>query len=182
MRIKLELGKIPPSGWLYPLSRDELELLKEYLEEMVKNGKIRLGKGRAGAPIFFAKQPNKKLRIVVNYRGLNTITIKDKYLVRLMTILVEQEAGAKIFMKLDLKRGINLIHNTKGDKWKTAFTCRYGLFEYMVMPFGLSNAPVTFQRYINDILREYINRGVVVYIDNIMIYTETLDEYIKLVQ
>ena len=87
-----------------------------------------------------------------------------------MTILVEQVANAKIFTKLDLKSGFNLICIAEGDKWKTAFTCRYRLFEYMVMPFGLSNAPARFQRYINDILCKYINRGVVVYINDIMIY------------
>ena len=182
MRIELEPGKILPSGRLYPLSRDELELLKEYLEEMVRNGKIRPRKGRAGAPIFFAKQPNGKLRIVVDYWGLNAITIKDKYPVPLMTTLVEQVASAKIFTKLDLKSGFNLIRIAEGDEWKTAFTCRYRLFEYMVMPFGLSNAPATFQRYINNVLQEYIDRGIVVYIDDIIIYTETLEEHIKLVR
>ena len=99
-----------------------------------------------------------------------------------MTTLVEQVAGAKIFKKLNFKSGFNLIHIAKGDEWKTAFTCRYGLFEYMVMPFGLSNAPATFQRYINDFLREYIDRGIVVYIDDIMMYTETLEEHMKLVR
>ena len=84
------------------------------------------------------------MRNVVNYRGLNAITIKDKYPVPLMTTLVEQVAGTKIFTKLDLKSGFNLIRIAEGDKWKTAFTCRYGLFEYMVMPFRLSNAPATF--------------------------------------
>jgi len=90
MTIDLELGKQPPTGKLYPLSPDELELLKEYLDEMLKNVKIRPTKSSAGAPIFFAKQANGKLQIVVDYRGLNAITIKDKYLLPLMTTLMEQ--------------------------------------------------------------------------------------------
>jgi len=89
MTIDLEPRKQPPSGKLYPLSPDELELLKEYLDEMLKNGKIRPSKSSAGALIFFAKQANGKLRIVVDYRGLNAITIKDKYPLPLMTTLME---------------------------------------------------------------------------------------------
>jgi len=84
MTIDLEPGKQPPSGKLYPLSPDELELLKEYLDEMMKNGKIHASKSSDGAPIFFVKQANGKLRIVVDYRGLNSITIKDKYPLPLM--------------------------------------------------------------------------------------------------
>jgi hypothetical protein len=90
MVIDLEPGKQPPSGKLYPLSPDELELLKEYLDEMLRTGKIRPSKSSAGAPIFFAKQANGKLRIVVDYRGLNAITLKDKYPLPLMTTLMEQ--------------------------------------------------------------------------------------------
>jgi len=89
MTIDLESGNQPPSGKLYPLSPDELELLKEYLDEILKNGKIRPSKSSAGAPIFFARQANGKLRIVVDYRGLNAITIKDKYPLPLMTTLME---------------------------------------------------------------------------------------------
>ena len=108
--------------------------------------------------------------MVVDYQGLNIFTIKDKYLVPLMITLVEQVGGAKIFMKLDLKSAFNLIHIAQEDEWKTAFTCTYGLFKYIVIPFGLRNALVTFQRYINDVPREYIDRGIVVYINDIMIY------------
>jgi len=145
MTIDLEPGKQPPSGKLYPLSPDELELLKEYLDEMMKNGKIRPSKSSAGAPIFFAKQANGKLRIVVDYRELNAIPIKDKYPLPLMTTLMEQVGTSQIFSKLDLKFGFNLLCIAEGDEWKTAFKPRYGLCEYTVMPFGLTNAPSVFQ-------------------------------------
>jgi len=92
MVIDLEPGKQPPSGKLYPLSPDELELLKEYLDEMLRTGIIRSSKSSAGASIFFAKQANGKLHIVVDYRGLNAITIKYKYHLPLMTPLMEQVA------------------------------------------------------------------------------------------
>jgi len=109
MTIDLEPGKQPPSGKLYPLSPDELKLLKEYLNEMLKNGKIHPSKSSAGAPIFFAKQANGKLRLVVDYRGINAITIKDKYFLPLMTTRMEQVGTSQIFSMLDLKLAFNLL-------------------------------------------------------------------------
>jgi len=127
MVIDLEPGKQPPSGKLYPLSPAELELLKEYLDEMLRTGKIRPSNSSAGAPIFVAKQANGKLRIAVDYRGLNAITIKDKYPLPLMTTLMEQVGTSQVFSKLDLKLGFNLLRIAEGDEWKTAFKTRYGL-------------------------------------------------------
>jgi len=157
MTIDLEPGKQPPSGKLYPLSPDELKLLKEYLDEMLENGKIRPSKSSACAPIFFAKQANGKLQIVVDYGVLNAITIKDKYPLPLMTTLMEQGGTSQIFSKLDLKLGYNLLRIREGDEWKTPFKTRYGLYEYTVMPFGLTNAPSVFQPQINNILAEKID-------------------------
>ena len=169
-----------PAAKLYPMSQDELQVLKEYIEEMMKHGKIQEGSGSAGSPVFFVKEKTGKLRLVVDYRGLNAITIKDAYPIPLMTTLMEQIQGSNYFNKLDLKNGFNLIRVKEGDEWKTAFKTRYGLFEYKVMPFGLTNAPSVFQRYVNHVLREHIDRGVVVYIDDILIYAKTEEELIKL--
>ncbi|HXB10376.1 MAG TPA: reverse transcriptase family protein, partial [Bacteroidia bacterium] len=168
--IELLEGTSPPSGKLYPLSQEELQLLKEYIDEMLQQGKIRPSKSSAGAPIFFVKNRNGKLRLVVDYRGLNAITKKDKYPLPLMTTLMEHVQNSRIFSKLDLKNGFNLIRITEGDEWKTAFKTRYGLYEYLVMPFGLCNAPLVFQQKVNDVLAEFIDRGIVVYIDDILIY------------
>jgi len=182
MVIDLEPGKQPPSGKLYPLSPDELELLKEYLDKMLRTGKIQPRKSSAGAPIFFAKQANGKLRIVVDYRGLNATTIKDKYPLPLMTTLMEQVGTSQVFSKLELKLGFNLLWIAEGDEWKTACKTRHGLYEYTVMPFGLTNAPSVFQRHLNNILSEKIDRSVVVYIDDILIYTQTEEEHVELVR
>jgi len=182
MEINLEPGKVPPAGSLYPLSKDELDLLKDYLEEMTRTGKIRPSSGAAGAPIFFAKQASGKLRIVVDYRGLNAVTVKDKYPLPLMTQLMEQFSESAWFTKLDLKNGFNLIRIAAGDEWKTAFRTRYGAFEYLVMPFGLTNAPSVFQRYMHGLLGEKLDRGIVVYIDDILIYTKTEEEHTELVK
>ena len=120
------------------------------------------------------------MRLVVDYRGLNTITIKDKYPIPLMTTLMEQVQESPWFTKLDLKNGFNLICVKAGDEWKTAFKTRYGLYEYTGMPFGLTNAPSVFHRYVNEVFKEYINRGVVAYIDDILIYSKTEEELVNL--
>jgi len=182
MVIDLEPGKQPPSRKLYPLSPDELELLKEYLDEMLRTGKTRPSKSSAGAPIFFAKEANGKLCIVVDYRGFNAIIIKDKYPLPLMTTLMEQVGTSQVFSKLDLKLGFKLLQVAEGDEWKTAFKTRYGLYEYTVRPFGLTNAPSVFQRHLNNILSQKIDRSVVVYIDDILIYTQTEEEHVELVR
>jgi len=171
MVIDLEPGKQPPSGKLYPLSPNELELLKEYHDEILRTGKIQPSKSTTGAPIFFAKQANGKLRIVVDYRVLNAITIKDKYPLPLMTTSMEQVKTSQVFSKLDLKLRFNLLRIAEGDKWKTIFKPSYGLYEYTVMPFGLINTPYVFPRHLNNILSEKIDHGVVIYIDDILIYT-----------
>ena len=151
----------PPSGKLYVMSQDELQLLREYIQEMVATGKIRHGKGHAGSPVFFVKEKTGKMHLIVDYRGLKAITIKDKYPIPLMTTVMEQVQESTWFTKLDLKNGFNLIRVNAGDEWRTAFKTRYGLYEYTVMAFGLTNAPSVFQRYVNEVLKEYIDIGLV---------------------
>ena len=106
---------------------------------------------------------------MVDYRGLNKVTIHNKYLIPMMTELKDQVKDSRIFTKLDLKDGFNLIRIRKGDEWKTAFRTRHGPYEYKVMPFALVNAPATFQTMMNELLREFLDDGVVVYIDDILI-------------
>lgn len=148
----------------------------------MKARKIRPCKSSAGTPILFAKQPRGKLRIVVDYWGFNVIPIKEKYALPLMTILIEQVGKSQYFLKLNLKNGLNLIRIAEGKKQKTAFRTQYGLYKQMVMRFGLTNMPSIFQRYVNKILSEKIDWEVVVYIDDILIYTETKAEHVQLVK
>ena len=152
MTIDLEPGKEPPSGKLYPQSTDELELPQQYLDEMLKNGNIRPGKSSAGTPIFFMKQANGKLGIVVDYRGLNTNTIIDKYPLPLISILMEQVGTSQIFSELYLMLNFNLLHIAAGNEWNTGLKTWYGQYEFTVMPFRLINAPSVFQRYLKTIL------------------------------
>ena len=149
---------------------------------MLAQGKIVHSKSPAGAPILFVPKPDGKLRLWVDYRQLNKLTILDKYPLPLMIKLRERVAGTTIFTKLDLKDGYHLVRIGKGDEWQTAFQTHYGHYEYKVMPFGLVNAPATFQGMMNHMLREFLDHGVVVYLDDILMYSKNEKEHEMLVK
>ena len=149
---------------------------------MMAEGKIADSESPYGAPILFVPKPDGSLRQCVDYRNLNKLTILNKYPLPLIDELRDRVAGAKVFTNLDLKDGYHLIRMRKGDEHKRAFRTRYGQYEYKVMPFGLVNAPATFQTMMNKILREFLDHGVVVYLDDILIYSENMDEHIELVR
>ena len=120
--------------------------------------------------------------ICVDYEQLNKLSIANIYPVPLMTKLRDRVAVAKIFTKLNLKDGYHLLRIKEGNEWKTAFRTRCRHYEYKVMPFGLVNAPATFQAMMNTILRNFLDHGVVVYLDDILIYSENVEEHIALVK
>jgi hypothetical protein len=180
--IDLKEGTQPPWGPIYALSETELKALREYLDEMIKMGKIRPSKSPAGAPILFVPKPHGRgLRMCVEYRGLNKVSIMNRYPLPLMNELRDRVQGSRWFSKIDLKGAYNLVRIKKGDEWKTAFRTRYGHYEYLVMPFGLANAPATFQAMMQEILRDLLDHGVVVYIDDILIYSESESQHELLV-
>ena len=170
--IKLEEGKQPPFGPIYSLGPVELKTLKTYIKTNLANGFICPSKSPARAPILFDRKPNRSLRLCVDYRGLNNITIKNRYPLSLIGEFLNQHGWARRFTQLDLTNTYYRMRIREGDEWKTAFRTRYGHFEYQVIPFGLSNAPATFQEYVNKILAEKLNIFVIVYLDDILIYTE----------
>lgn len=181
--IRLEPGKQPTFGPIYALSEKELKTLREYLDENLARGFIRKSESPAGYPILFAPKKDGSLRLCVDYRKLNDITIKNRYPLPNIEELQDRLAKAKWFSKIDLKGAYNLIRMKEGEEWKTAFRTRYGHYEYLVMPFGLTNAPATCQMMINDTLKEYLDRTVVAYLDDILIYTNgDLKQHIKDVQ
>jgi len=180
--IKLKEGAEPLWGPIYPMSAHQLNELDKYLKKMMVEGKSTDSESPYGAPILFVPKPDGGLRFCVDYRNLNKLTILNKYPLPLMDELRDRFAGAKVFTKLDLKDGYHLIRMRKGHEHKTAFRTRYGQYEYKVMPFGLVNAPATFQTMMNKSLREFLDHGVVVYLDDILIYSENMDDHIKLVQ
>ena len=165
------------------MSKVELKALREYLEEIVQSRKIRPSKSPAGAPIMFVPKPHGRgLRLCVDYRGINKITVKNQYPLLLMDELRDRVHGLTIFTKIDLKLGFNLVRIKEGDEWKTTFRTRYSHYKYLVMPFGLTNAPATFQAMMNDVLREFLDQGVIVYMDDILIYSRDEHEHRALVK
>ncbi|CAD0040808.1 unnamed protein product [Aureobasidium pullulans] len=163
--------------------RKELKTLREYLDENLARGFIRKSESPAGYPILFAPKKDGSLRLCVDYRKINDITIKNRYPLPNIEELQDRLSKAKWFSKIDLKGAYNLIRMKEGEEWKTAFRTRYGHYEYLVMPFGLTNAPATCQMMINDTLREYLDRTVVAYLDDILIYTNgNLEQHVKDVQ
>jgi len=168
--IQLKEGQTAPWGPIYLLSEVELETLWEWLKEMLCTGKICRSMSSASSPILFvSKLHGRGLRLCVDYRGLNRITIANRYPLPLMSELQDRIRGAQIFTKIDLKNSYHLVRIKDTDEWKTAFRTRYGLYEFLDMPFGLSNAPATFQDMINHIFRDLLDQGLVVYVDDLLI-------------
>jgi len=157
--IHLREGAEPPGGPIYPMSAHQLRELDKYLKKMMAEGKIADSETPYGALILFVPKPDGSLRLCVDYRNLNKLTILNKYPLPLMDELRDRVAGAKVFTKLNLKDGYHLIRMRKGDEHKTAFRTRYGQYEYKVMPLRLVNAPATFQTMMNKILREFLDHG-----------------------
>ena len=180
--IVIRPGEKIPWGPIYGLSIKELDVLKKWLDEMLADGKIRRSQSSAGSPILFVPKKDGSLRLCVDYRALNKVTVPNRYPIPVMAELQDRVQGATVFTKLDLKSGYHLIRIKEGDEWKTAFRCRYGLFEFTVMPFGLTNAPATFQDLMNHIFRDLLDHGVVVYLDDILIYAQSLEEHDKIVR
>ena len=171
-KIELEEGATPPVGRVYNMSAPELNTLKDYINEMLGKGFIRASNSPAGAPVLFIKKKDGSLRLCVDYRGLNKITRKNRYPIPLVGNLIDQLREAKIYSKIDLRAGYNNVRITDGQEWLTAFRTRYGSFEYLVMPFGLTNAPATFQYFMNDIFHDMIDVHLIIYLDDLLIYSK----------
>ena len=181
--IDLEEGKQPPYGPIYSLGPVELETFKFYIKTNLANSFICPSKSSTSAPILFDKKPDGSLCLCINYWGLNNITIRNWYLLPLVGESFNRLGRAKQFTKLDLTSAYHRMKIKEGDEWKTAFRTQYGHFKYQVMLFGLTNAPGSFQGYINKILAEKLDIFVIVYLDDIFIYTKDLGKaHVKAVQ
>ncbi|KAK3540671.1 hypothetical protein QTP70_034527 [Hemibagrus guttatus] len=175
--IDLLLGEPVPRGRIYPLSILEEKAMEEYIKEALAQGYIRPSTSPAASSFFFVAKKDGGLRLCIDYRALNQITVKFQYPLPLVLAALEHLCGATIFTKLDLHSAYNLIRIHEGDEWKTAFVTATGHYEYLVMPYGLTNAPSVFQDFIHEVLREFLHRFVLVYIDDILIYSRNLAEH-----
>ena len=167
----------PPHRKIYPLDQEELAELKKQIVDMLSKNQIRPSDSPYGAPILFAKKKDGRLRLCVDYRALNKNTIVDSYPLPHIDELLSRLQGAKYFSRLDLRDGYFHVPIAEQDVHKTAFSCRYGTYEYLVMPFGLMNAPGTFQRIMNQVFFDMLDKNVIVYLDDILIFTKTEAEH-----
>ncbi|GBG81105.1 hypothetical protein CBR_g31781 [Chara braunii] len=176
--ITLEAGAVPPRGCIYRMSEEELEVLRAQLDDLLDKGWIRPSCSPYGAPVLFIRKKNKDLRLCIDYRKLNAQTVKNTGPLPWIDDLLERLGGATYFSKLDLKSGYHQIEIQPQDRYKTAFKTRYGHFEWVVMPFGLTNAPATFQAAMTTEFPDLLDRSVLIYLDDILVYSRTLDEHI----
>lgn len=177
--IEIIEGSKYPKGRIYNLSAPERQAMKDYLTESLAKGHIRPSVSPMGAGFFFVSKKDGGLRPCIDYRELNKISVKNRYPLPLIPDLLNQVQGACWFSKLDLKGAYNLIRIREGDEWKTAFNTPEGHYEYQVMPFGLSNAPAVFQNFVNDIFRPFLGRFMIVYIDDILIFSADWESHVS---
>jgi hypothetical protein len=175
--IELKPGTIPISRRLYRMPPNELAELKTQLHDLLEKGFIRPSSSHWGSPAIFVKKKDQTLRMCMDYRPLNEVTIKNKYPIPWIDILFDQLTGARVFSKIDLRSGYHQMRIRPKDIPKTAFTTRYGLFEYLVMSFGLTNAPAHFTYLMNSVFMPELDKFMVVFIDDILIYSKNEEEH-----
>jgi hypothetical protein len=178
-RIDLVPGQAPPSRPTYRMSQPEMDELKKQLTDLMDKGYVQESKSPYGAPVLFVKKKDGTMRMCVDYRALNKITIKNKYPLPRIDELLDRLLGAKYFSKIDLRSGYWQVRIADQDVHKTAFRTRYGHYEFLVMPFGLTNAPATFMHLMQQTLRKFLDDFVIVFIDDILVYSKTFEDHSK---
>ncbi|KAA0051690.1 uncharacterized protein E6C27_scaffold60G00710 [Cucumis melo var. makuwa] len=187
MQLKKGLSRDEPTFMAIPLNSSEksgetvpkeiMRVLRELNFELLNAGFIRPAKAPYEAPVLFQKKKDGSLQLCIDYRVLNKLTVRNKYPLLIITDLFDRLHGAKYFSKLDLQSGYYQVRIAEGDEPKTTCVTRYGAFEFLVMPFGLTNAPATFCTLMNQVFHEYLDKFVVVYLDDIVVYSTTMEEH-----
>jgi hypothetical protein len=178
-RIDLLPNTTPPSRPAYRLSNTEMDELKKQLKELTDHGFIQPSKSPYGAPVLFVKKKDGTMRMCIDYRALNKITIKNKYPLPRIDELLDRLHGATHFSKFDLRSGYWQLRIFGPHVHKTAFRTRYGHYEFLVMPFGLTNAPATFMHLMQSIFRPYLDDFVIVFLDDILVYSKSEADHTK---
>ena len=180
--IKTEEGAVPPNKPPYRLSPKEHEELQAQIDDLLAQGHIRPSSSPYGAPVLFVPKKDGRWRMCVDYRALNKQTVRDRYPLPRIDDLLDRLGKAKYFTTLDLASGYHQIAVKEEDIPKTAFRTQRGQFEFVVMPFGVTNAPSTFQRMMNSLFKEELDDFVLVYLDDILVFSSTLEEHIAHIQ
>ena len=175
--IEIFPGSEPVSKRPYKMSLPEAIELKEQLRQLLEQGFIRPSNSPWGAPVLFQKKKDGSLRLCIDYRGLNQVTVKNKYPIPRIDELLDRLHGSKVFTKIDLRSGYYQIRVKDSDIPRTAFNTRYGHYEFTVMSFGLTNAPATFNRLMQDIFHPYLDEFVLIFFDDILVYSKSEEEH-----
>ncbi|GJV30603.1 putative nucleotidyltransferase, ribonuclease H [Tanacetum coccineum] len=161
----------------YRLAPSEMQELSNQLQELADRGFIRPSTSPWGAPVLFVKKKDGSFRMCIDYRELNKLTIKNRYPLPKIDDLIDQLQGSSVYLKIDLRSGYHQLRVRDEDIPKTAFRTRYGHYEFQVMPFGLTNAPAVFMDLMNRVCKPYLDKFVIVFIDDILIYSRNKEEH-----